>query len=154
MKFVKRTIFKIAYPFALVYWYVVRPQTERAKVVLVCGDQVLLVKQTFHLKQWTLPGGGINKNEPPIEAAKRELIEELSLADVELNFLGLADTRVDHRRDLMYVFGGKLTIDQVAAVKVDGVEIAEAKLFPFDNLPYLKQSNKDIIELYDRFQDN
>lgn len=154
VKFTKRTIFKIAYPFALVYWYVVRPQTERAKVILIHNDQILLVRQTFHLKQWTLPGGGINKNEPPLEAAKRELREELGLTDLELIFLGLSDGRIDNRRDLTYVFTGCLTEGHLAHLQVDHIEIAEAQLFKWDNLPYLKPANKDIIKLYDRFPNN
>jgi len=43
------------------------------------AGRVLLVKPNYK-EGWDLPGGMAEANEPPIEAVKRELIEELGLA--------------------------------------------------------------------------
>lgn len=151
VKLAKRTILRVVYPIALIYWYIVKPKTERAKVILVHNKQILLVKQSFHRKQWTLPGGGINVDEPPKEAAAREIKEELNLVNLDLKFLGLTDKKMDGRHDLLYIFQAEVTAKQIETIKVDGVEIIEARWFSWDNLPYLKPANQAIIELYDRF---
>ncbi len=38
-------------------------------------DEVLLVKHTY-MRGWYFPGGGVDRGETPIDAVKRELIEE------------------------------------------------------------------------------
>lgn len=52
----------------------------RVKVIVVDEKgEILLVKNWFGRQRWTLPGGGVKFREPPLEAARRELREELSL---------------------------------------------------------------------------
>jgi len=48
--------------------------------------RVLLVRQNYARKKWTTPGGGVEANETPIEALRREVNEEvgLELQDVRL----------------------------------------------------------------------
>lgn len=53
---------------------------ERSTVVCMQHDKILLV--TRGRSHWSLPGGTIRRAESPIEAARRELIEETTL-DVE-----------------------------------------------------------------------
>lgn len=50
------------------------------------ADEVLLVRFEFPdgAVRWALPGGGIDPGESPIDALRRELIEELGLRDVEI----------------------------------------------------------------------
>jgi 8-oxo-dGTP pyrophosphatase MutT (NUDIX family) len=59
------------------------------------GPAVLLTRRTerlqAHAGQWALPGGRVETDEEPVDAARRELLEELGLDLHESNLLGLLD---------------------------------------------------------------
>lgn len=61
---------------------------KRARVLILRGDQVLLVQDIFSQDNWSVPGGGINRGEDPARAASREIKEELGL-DVDSNQIEL-----------------------------------------------------------------
>lgn len=52
------------------------------------AGRVLLVRHSY-MPGWQLPGGGVDRNEPPQAAVLRELHEELGLTGGEAEFLGL-----------------------------------------------------------------
>lgn len=53
-------------------------------MIILRGDEVLLVRSWAGNGDWDLPGGGIHDGEQPVKAAVRELHEELSIvADPE-----------------------------------------------------------------------
>jgi ADP-ribose pyrophosphatase YjhB (NUDIX family) len=56
------------------------------------GGRVLLVKQSY-MRGWRLPGGGVGRGEAPSLALRRELAEEVGLADGTANFFGLYSRR-------------------------------------------------------------
>ena len=67
---------------------------SRARVILLNEQQeALLVKNALHPQKWTLPGGGINKNESALSAARREVYEELGLqlTDDQIHLLATYD---------------------------------------------------------------
>src|SRR3990167_9683755 len=49
---------------------------QGARVILIDDRRVLLVSHWYAPWTWTLPGGGVNKNETPEAAAIREVKEE------------------------------------------------------------------------------
>jgi 8-oxo-dGTP pyrophosphatase MutT (NUDIX family) len=53
---------------------------ERTRVLLVDGDEVLLVKTWVGNGKWNLPGGGLHRHEDPAVGAIREVHEETGLA--------------------------------------------------------------------------
>lgn len=71
---------------------------NRARVLILYGDEVLLIQDArpliYHKGCWSLPGGGINRDEKPAEAAMRELKEELGLHlnSRDLKYLGTQPT--------------------------------------------------------------
>jgi 8-oxo-dGTP diphosphatase len=58
---------------------------DRATVVCVRENRILLVAR--ERSRWALPGGRIRRDETPLEAARRELSEETTLAAIELTYL-------------------------------------------------------------------
>jgi 8-oxo-dGTP diphosphatase len=58
---------------------------DRATIVCSSEDRILLVARSR--SRWSLPGGTIRQSESPLDAARRELEEETSLAEAELTYL-------------------------------------------------------------------
>ena len=60
---------------------IVHPHTRGTKVLVCAGDEILLVRHSYGPRQWDLPGGFVRRNEPFEDAARRELSEELGIAE-------------------------------------------------------------------------
>lgn len=58
---------------------------ERATVVCWKRERILLVERGR--TRWSLPGGTIRRGESPVDAARRELIEETTLEGPEFGYL-------------------------------------------------------------------
>jgi 8-oxo-dGTP pyrophosphatase MutT (NUDIX family) len=80
---------------------------QRATVVIMRGGKVLLVRDKGRTK-FSLPGGGINKGEPTISAAVRELNEELGLRVTDVKRMQECD------------FKGSLSEHKVCLIQADG----------------------------------
>lgn len=77
----KHTISKIVNPLAIVVLKLHTKLTgaERARVMVFNERGELLLVKGFVGEGWTLPGGGIEKNEAPVDGAVRELYEETGI---------------------------------------------------------------------------
>ncbi len=50
--------------------------STRVRVIVRCENDILLIRSSFGHQDWSLPGGGVKKNELLVAAAARELREE------------------------------------------------------------------------------
>lgn len=73
-----RAAYFVAHRMLRAYWFVRRPATWGSLIAVWHGGELLLVKNSYR-KQYTLPGGYIRKEETPVQAASRELGEEVGI---------------------------------------------------------------------------
>lgn len=68
--------FWVLWPLIVVYARISPPRT---RVLITQGQSVLVIKNWLSPGGWSLAGGGVHKAEAPIDAAIREVHEELGL---------------------------------------------------------------------------
>ena len=125
--------YRVAYQLARVYWFVARPKKSGVKCLITRGDEVLLVRHTYgNRREWELPGGAIKRRELPLDAARRETLEELGLSISDWSALGDFFAKYEHRKDTMYCFHAVVGDVTPAA---DRIEIAQVRWFPAAALP-------------------
>lgn len=100
-------------------------------IVARMDGAVLLVRHSYGLAQWALPGGGLGRGEEPAACARRELHEELGLVPEHLHLLGQLEEVISGSPHTAYVF--HCLCD--AAPQIDGREIVEARFYPTHSLP-------------------
>jgi 8-oxo-dGTP pyrophosphatase MutT (NUDIX family) len=104
------------------------------KCLLTHGGEVLMVRHTYGRRDvWYLPGGGVRRRELPIEAAAREIEEELGLRDLRFSVLATFHTRLE-RIDVRLTCA-HAEVDDPARVLPDPVEIADFGWFAREHLP-------------------
>lgn len=126
-----RTVFRIGFPLARLWWRLRQPPHEGALVAVCVGQALLLVRPSYRAK-WTFPGGGIRPGELPEAAARRELAEETGLAAPSLLPAGIIRGAWDGRPDRVHFF--ELRLEQLPSLKLDGREIIAARLISPDEL--------------------
>jgi len=115
-----------------VYRFVFRPRTFGVKCVVAHEGRWLLIRNTYGPGYWTLPGGGVRRRESPMEAAVREVAEEVGVRLREVESIGSYFSRRHYSRDTVYCF--RAAVDSPAH-EIDRKEILEAAWFAPDAIP-------------------
>jgi len=121
LKRIARFFIANLYPPLKPFLYLFRPADGAVKVIIFYKNKLLLIKNTYR-KGWTLPGGGVKKNESPKQTAIREVYEEVGMHVSGLRNHGFFILDFDR--------GGKVTVFSCkvksSAFKIDNLEIEEA----------------------------
>lgn len=125
-------------------WFITKPKTSGAKVIIICGDEILLIKTTYGYS-YSLPGGGIKKGEAPHDAAIRETFEEVGIRLTEVVALPPFITYEEYKQDTVYGFYAEVDSKEYV---LDNLEIDLAQWHPINNLPKLGAVTKKIVDLY------
>ena len=146
----KRLAIKYLYPFAKLYWFLIRPKTFGVKIIIQNGGDILMVRHTYGNGGWTFPGGGIKRGEIPEDAARREVFEELGTVIKNTKSFGSLQTTDEYKRDTICCFS---VLVESRSFTTQKEEIAEAKWFPQENIlnNIRPESNsKKILELWQK----
>jgi 8-oxo-dGTP diphosphatase len=107
-----------------------RPRMAAGLLLHDDSMNILLVKPTYK-DGWDIPGGYVEPNESPGQAAERELLEELGLKRRcgRLLVIDWAPHPAEGDK-LLFVFdGGPLGAEDPEQPRPDGIEIAEARFW-------------------------
>ncbi len=130
----RRAGYRCAYTLLRLYWFIIRPQVRGTLALLVHADQLLLVRNTYGRRGWTLPGGMMKRNEVPELAMRREVHEEVGIQSEMWQHVGVFTGSQAHRRDTIYIFVAQVPHP---SVQIDPGEILDARWFPLVDLPPL-----------------
>lgn len=109
---------------------------ERARVVIFNDQRQVLFIHEVASNRWSLPGGGIEKDETPLEAVVREVKEEtgLTIDASKFQLLGVLrkpDVQIDY---VAHIF--TVTVHGAdTAWRFNGREVLAIEWFDLDNLP-------------------
>ncbi len=129
-----------------------------AAVVLVhdAEGRVLLTRRAWEPQQgqWSLPGGYVDHDEPPREAAVRECKEETGLDIEDLELLTLVSEHEggqsthQHGADLVVVYRARVAGGELTPAD----DAAEAHFFLLDDLPTLafRSTREAVAKLFSR----
>ncbi|MGE0599699.1 MAG: NUDIX domain-containing protein [Dehalococcoidia bacterium] len=112
-------------------WRLFHPITLGARVALLRGEEVLLIRHTYR-DGWYLPGGGVDKGESLEAAARREAEEEVGAEVGELSLLGVYSNFSEHKSDHVAIF---YTRDFTLGEFTANNEIAARRWFSLHSLP-------------------
>ncbi|MBD1554184.1 NUDIX hydrolase [Pseudomonas typographi] len=110
---------------------------HRATIICRQDEKILFVRKPK--SKWNLPGGKVEANETPAQAAVRELSEETGLAAHNLGYVALRDLQ----RTRHHVFETVIDVSQVPRACN---EIADCRWFSTAELAK-KDLNKAVLEL-------
>jgi 8-oxo-dGTP pyrophosphatase MutT (NUDIX family) len=123
--------FTCAHRVRSVYWRLARPRRYGVKVALTCGSEILLVRHSY-MPGWSLPGGGYRPSrEPPEDAARREIRQEVGIELDEVLPLGTYESTAEHKHDRISCF--RAEVGRIGTVA--SAEISEVRWFDRDSLP-------------------
>lgn len=107
-------------------WWRVRPVAHRGALVAVYVDGKLLLIRNSYRRGWTLPGGGVEPGEKSIDAAARELREELGLVVAIGSVPIVVRGAWEGRPETVDIFD--LTLSAEPSLHLDNREVIEARL--------------------------
>jgi 8-oxo-dGTP pyrophosphatase MutT (NUDIX family) len=135
----------ILFPLVRFYWRILKPKTFGVKVIVEYNNQLLLIRNSYDYKRWTFPGGKIEKGEKPIEAARREVLEETGLDLSDLEYVGEIISTEEGKIDHIDIFHG---LAKNAEALFGEFEIEEGGWFSKDMLPEMGAVGKGVWRVY------
>lgn len=130
----------------LILYKVLKKHTRGVRIILRDQDRILLVKHPYDT-YWVFPGGGIDKNESPEHAARREISEETSYIIENAQLFASYQNTTGGKRDTVYLFTSTQFKEHHAKQSMlDSLEIQKYDWFTFPNLPPISKATQQRID--------
>jgi ADP-ribose pyrophosphatase len=108
-----------------------------ANIVAITPQQeVILIRQYRHglgKTIWEIPGGVVDPGETPLQAARRELLEETGYRAGTLTEIGIISPNPDNHTNFMHIFLA-LDVVKTSAQDLDESEEIDVHLIPLDEV--------------------
>jgi 8-oxo-dGTP pyrophosphatase MutT (NUDIX family) len=127
----KRLMYRFGHLVYVMWWFLRRPHTRGVKCVLLYDDFVLLVRPSYGHQKWMIPGGGVHSGESWLQAAVRELREELGIS-ADFEYFYEYQQIYEYKHDIVRCFWAEVSNQDFT---IDGVEIVDAQWFQIHSLP-------------------
>lgn len=143
-----RLAYWISWPLLYVYIY----GSRRTRVLVVCGEEVLVVRGWLGDGRWLLPGGGVHRKEPPAVGAQRELKEEtgIEVHATELQKL-LFDTPIRQRGLPFRLYAFSVELKTKPNLKRQKIEITDLAWKKWQELRDEQPNDTDIRHVLEAF---
>lgn len=125
-------------------FYVIEAQIWINVIAIAQNDQILLIKQYSHGIQsitFEIPGGMAGPGESPIEAAKRELLEETGCISDEWICIGKVHPNPAIQNNSCFTYLAN-DIKKIQKPKLDSTENTDAFFFPMEDIKGLVSEGK------------
>jgi 8-oxo-dGTP pyrophosphatase MutT (NUDIX family) len=156
MSYIKRVFFYVSIAiewcaYVARYWLLhtfgSQEDVKGVRVILMRDGRVVLIRHWFSPGIWTLPGGGIHKNETPNEAGKREIREEIGYTIRTFGgAVGVYQGRMGRKDSVIVLY----TDDFEGSMRfVPNMEVMDRGLFEVEHLPLdISPANRRRIQAY------
>lgn len=130
--------FKTIYFFTWPLTGIILHNSRRVRVLVEAEDSILLQRSTLGRQEWSLPGGGVGKNENPMQAAVRETAEEVGVKLAKSQLICIGEDRLPRnkhwpRSDTLFYVAKLPKI--IPAQIIRPLEIIEVGWFKKSSLP-------------------
>lgn len=123
-------LFFVGWPLWLLYFSL----TVRTRVLIICGDELLVVKGWIGDQKWSLPGGGLHLKEQPVVGARREVQEETGVILSTSELLHIGRSSITRYCISIKYHCFVATIDHYPNFKRQRLEISEIEWMKIDKL--------------------
>ena len=114
------------------FWFVRRPKTYGAHAIALTPEGRIILVRLRYARGWRVPGGGRRADEVPMDAALRELREEIGMTSHgEVKLACDFEESIDFKRDTASL----LVVRDVRYAPRWSWEVEQVREFPLDSLP-------------------
>jgi len=114
------------------FWFVRRPKTYGAHAIALTPEGRIILVRLRYAPGWRVPGGGRRADEVPMDAALRELREEIGMTSHgEVKLACDFEESIDFKRDTASL----VVVRDVRYAPHWSWEVEQVREFPLDSLP-------------------
>ena len=127
-----RLLVTVAHSARKLFWFVRRPKTYGAHAIALTPEGRIILVRLRYAPGWRVPGGGRRADEVPMDAALRELREEIGMTSHgEVKLACDFEESIDFKRDTASL----VVVRDVRYAPRWSWEVEQVREFPLDSLP-------------------